>query len=129
MANENARRLRKTMTPQEVKLWVHLRSWRTRGFHFRRQAPKGRHIVDFACLKHRLIIELDGGQHNMDDYARRDLVRDRRLNDSGFRVLRFWNSDVDGNVEGVLTAVRAPPLGGPAPRHPPPQAPPQAGRD
>src|ERR1700742_2148863 len=124
MANENARRLRKTMTPQEVKLWVHLRSWRSRGFHFRLHAPKGRHIVDFACLKHRLIIELNGGQHNMDGHARRDLVRDRRLNDSGFRVLRFWNSDVDGNLEGVLTAIddslRAPPPGGPAARHPPP---------
>ena len=61
MANENARYLRKTMTPQEVKLWVHLRSWRARGYHFRRQVPNGRAIVDFACLKQRIIVEVDGG--------------------------------------------------------------------
>src|SRR3954465_973228 len=65
MANEIARALRKRMTPQEVKLWVHLRSWRTRGFHFRRQAPRDDFIVDFVCLKHRLIVEVDGGQHNL----------------------------------------------------------------
>jgi very-short-patch-repair endonuclease len=61
MANELARQLRKTMTPQEVKLWVHLRKWRSRGFHFRRQAPRGGYIVDFVCLRERLVIEVDGG--------------------------------------------------------------------
>ena len=64
MANEIARRLRKTMTPQEVKLWVHLRSWRQRGFHFRRQSPRAGYIVDFVCMKQKLIVEVDGGQHN-----------------------------------------------------------------
>jgi very-short-patch-repair endonuclease len=124
MANEIARRLRKTMTPQEVKLWVHLRSWKSLGFHFRRQAPRARHIVDFACLKHRLIVELDGGQHNISEHAGRDHVRDRNLGKLGFRVLRFWNSDVDQNLEGVLAVIdnvlRAPPPGGPTARHPPP---------
>jgi len=47
------------MTPQEVKLWVHLRSWRQRGFHFRRQSRRDGYIVDFACMKHRLVIEVD----------------------------------------------------------------------
>jgi very-short-patch-repair endonuclease len=61
MANEIARSLRKRMTPQEVKLWVHLRSWRKRGFHFRRQSPRDDFIVDFVCLKQRLVIEVDGG--------------------------------------------------------------------
>ena len=51
------------MTPQEVKLWVHLRSWKGRGFHFRRQVPLDDFIVDFACLKLWLIVEIDGGQH------------------------------------------------------------------
>src|SRR5437763_5024895 len=79
MANEIARRLRKQMTPQEVKLWVHLREWRERGFHFRRQAPLERYIVDFVCLRHRLIVELDGGQHNFDVHMQRDAKRDDQL--------------------------------------------------
>jgi very-short-patch-repair endonuclease len=124
MANEVARRLRKTMTPQEVKLWVHLRSWRQRGFHFRRQSPRDGYIVDFVCLKHRLIVEADGGRHNFDDHATRDLRRDHHLARDGFRVLRFWNSDIDQNLDGVLetidAALRTPPPGGPADRHPPP---------
>jgi len=105
MANETARRLRKTMTPQEVKLWVHLRSWRQRGYHFRRQSPHDGYIVDFVCLRHRLVIEVDGGQHNFDAHRARDLRRDLRLNADGFRVLRFWNSDVDENLSGVLECI------------------------
>src|SRR5215813_1337472 len=115
MADETARSLRKRMTPQEVKLWVHLRSWRKQGFHFRRQAPREGHIVDFVCLKHRLVVEVDGGQHNFDAHARRDAVRDSQLAAQGFRVLRFWNNEVDQNMEGVLTliddALRNPPPG------------------
>jgi very-short-patch-repair endonuclease len=105
MANEIARTLRKRMTPQEVKLWVHLRSWRKQGCHFRRQAPRDGYIVDFICLRHRLIIEVDGGQHNFDAHARRDAQRDRRLAREGFRVLRFWNNEIDRNLEGVLTLI------------------------
>jgi very-short-patch-repair endonuclease len=125
MANEIARRLRKTMTPQEVKLWVHLRSWRQRGFHFRRQAPRNDYIVDFVCLKHKLVVEVDGGQHNFDEHAKRDQTRDDRLVRNGFRVLRFWNNEIDRNLNGVLTVIdnelrRATPPGGPADRHPPP---------
>jgi len=69
MASEIARRLRKTMTQQEVKLWVHLRSWRKHGFHFRRQSPRAGYIVDFVCMRHGLIVEIDGGQHNFDEHA------------------------------------------------------------
>lgn len=93
------------MTPQEVKLWVHLRSWRVRGFHFRRQSPRNDYIVDFVCLKHRIIVEVDGGQHNFDDHASRDAVRDRSFERDGFRVLRFWNNEVDRNLPGVLEAI------------------------
>jgi very-short-patch-repair endonuclease len=77
MANEVARRPRKTMTPQEVKLWVHLRGWRHRDFHFRRQSSRAEHIVDFVCVKQRLIIEIDGGQHAEGGNVRRDQLRDR----------------------------------------------------
>jgi very-short-patch-repair endonuclease len=124
MANEIARSLRKRMTPQEVKLWVHLRSWKKRGFHFRRQAPREDFIVDFVCLKHRLIIEVDGGQHNSDAHARRDAKRDRRLASEGFSVLRFWNNEIDRNLDGVLMliddALHNPPPGRPSADHPPP---------
>jgi len=115
MANEIARSLRKRMTPQEVKLWVHLRFWRKRGFHFRRQAPRDGYIVDFVCLEQRLIVEVDGGQHNFDMHARRDAERDENFSHQGFRVLRFWNNEIDRNLEGVLTfiddALRTPPPG------------------
>jgi very-short-patch-repair endonuclease len=107
MANEIARKLRKSLTPQEVKIWNHLRSWRKRGFHFRRQAPRQSYIVDFVCLKRRLVVEIDGGQHNLAEHALKDEQRDRELSRSGFRVLRFWNSDVDRNLQGVLQTIDA----------------------
>jgi very-short-patch-repair endonuclease len=107
MANQIARRLRKTLTPQEVKVWNHLRSWRARGCHFRRQAPCKGFIVDFICLKHSLVIEIDGGQHNLQTHADEDVVRDQKLARSGLRVLRFWNSDVDRNLRGVLQTIDA----------------------
>jgi len=79
VANEIARKLRKTMTPQEVKLWVHLRSWREHGYHFRRQSPRNKVIVDLVCMKHRLIIEVDGGQHNFEEHRKRDIRRDTEI--------------------------------------------------
>jgi len=105
MANEVARRLRKTMTPQEVKVWNSLRAWRKEGFHFRRKAPRAGYIVDFVCMKYRLVVELDGGQHNRSDVEARDRIRDDKLNQGGFLVLRFWNSDVDRNLSGVLETI------------------------
>jgi very-short-patch-repair endonuclease len=105
VANQIARDLRKRMTRQEVKLWLHLRSWRDRGFRLRRQAPWGPYILDFLCTKHRLVFELDGGQHNLDAHARRDAIRDGALMRAGYRVLRFWNNDVDRNLEVVLTLI------------------------
>jgi very-short-patch-repair endonuclease len=93
------------MTPQEVKLWIHLRSWRSRGFHFRRQSPRRGYIVDFVCMKYRLIVEVDGGQHSLETHHMQDRRRDVTLEGSGFRVLRFWNSDVDNNLSGVLQSI------------------------
>jgi very-short-patch-repair endonuclease len=87
MANQIARRLRKMMTPQEVKVWNHLRSWRQKGFHFRRQAPRAGYIVDFVCLKYRIVVELDGGQHNLEAHQASDDERDKALVDRGFLVL------------------------------------------
>ena len=122
MANEQARSLRKRMTPQEAKLWVHLRQWRERGYHFRRQSPLQGYIVDFVCLKSRLVVEVDGGQHGHHGHALRDRERDAVLRErEGFRVLRVWNNEIDRNLRGVLDTI----LGvlseqpGPAPSPPP----------
>jgi very-short-patch-repair endonuclease len=105
LANENARALRKRLTPQEVKLWVKLRELKPLGFHFRRQAPLGRYIVDFVSFGSKLIIEADGGQHGMARGARSDQLRDAFLHLQGFRVLRFWNSDIDTNLAGVMESI------------------------
>jgi len=93
------------MTRQEVKLWSMLRGFRKSGFHVRRQVPIERFVVDFACLKHKLVVELDGGQHGLEDDARRDSMRDQSLAGMGFRILRFWNVDVDCNLPGVIEVI------------------------
>jgi very-short-patch-repair endonuclease len=105
MADECARRIRKAMTPQEVKLWVRLREWRALGYHFRRQRPQQPYIVDFVCLKHHLVVEVDGGQRGLHHRAVRDAIRDGALRADGFRVLRFWNNEIDTNIHGVLDTI------------------------
>jgi very-short-patch-repair endonuclease len=115
----NARNMRQAMTPEEVKLWVQLRHFNARGFHFRRQVPLDGYILDFAEFAHRLIIEIDGSQHGEPDGLRRDDSRDAHFIRSGFRVLRFWNIDIntalDGAVLKIEEALKEAPSG--APRH------------
>ncbi|WP_421725375.1 endonuclease domain-containing protein [Bauldia sp.] len=106
MANQRARYLRKTMTPQEVKLWVHLRTWRTIGIHFRRQAPVNGQVVDFLCRRSRLVVEIDGSGHARHRQAAIDRSRDKILAAAGYRVIRFWNRNVDTNLQGVLDTIR-----------------------
>jgi very-short-patch-repair endonuclease len=105
MANATARQLRKTMTRQEVKLWVRLRALRAIGFHFRRQSPIGSYIVDFECRRSRLVIEVDGGQHAMEEGRARDSFRDRTLRRAGYQVMRFWNHEVDRELDAVVEAI------------------------
>ena len=88
------------MTRQEVKLWVHLRSWRSRGFHFRRQAPRDGYIVDFVCLRAGVVVEVDGGQHNFDRHQEKDRTRDGNFAAQGFQVLRYWNNEIDRISKG-----------------------------
>jgi len=71
----------------------------------RRQHPIGRHIVDFAVPARKLAIEIDGGHHATAAHA--DARRTRQLAAHGYRVIRFWNNDVLGNLEGVLETVRS----------------------
>jgi very-short-patch-repair endonuclease len=80
MPNEIARKLRKSMTRQEVKLWVRLRELREPGFHFRRQSPIAGFIVDFECRRSRVVVEVDGNQHGFDEHRERDSARDPERN-------------------------------------------------
>ncbi len=98
----NARRLRAEMTSQERRVWGKLREVNQMlGTHFRRQAPIGRFIADFAEYGRRFVIEVDGGQHG----GARDIERDAWLKEQGFVVMRFWNNEVDGNMAGVMQVV------------------------
>ncbi len=96
------RRLRTQLTDAERALWPRLRVHALAGLKFRRQHPIGSYVADFACISQRLVIELDGGQHA--DSAH-DAVRDAWLLAQGWRVLRFWNNEEMGNVEGVLMVI------------------------
>ena len=75
------------------------------GSHFRRQATIGPYFADFACHERRLVIEVDGGQHNERSRAALDEKRTRFLEAHGYRVMRFWNNEVMGNIEGVLQII------------------------
>jgi very-short-patch-repair endonuclease len=100
-----AKALRENTTTAEDILWRYLRRLEVKGSHFRRQVPIGPYIADFACLKERLIIEVDGSQHGNDANSRRDETRTRWLNSEGYRVMRFWNNDVMSKTEAVLEAI------------------------
>src|ERR1700730_6692737 len=85
---------------------VRLRELREQGFHFRRQSPIAHYVVDFECRRRRLIVEVDGMQHGFDQNRIRDSLRDSKLREMGYRVLRFANPDIDQNMEGVLETIR-----------------------
>lgn len=100
-----AKKLRANTTPHERLLWRALKDLPMDGSHFRRQAPIGAYIVDFFCPAKRLIIELDGGHHNEDDVAARDLARQRWLEKESYRVIRFWNSEITADLTAVLERI------------------------
>jgi len=70
--------------------------------HFRRQVPIGPYIADFACHRSKVIVELDGSQHGLDENVQRDAKRTAFLNSRGYRVLRFWNGDVLKNLDNIV---------------------------
>ena len=102
---KRAREFRKTLTPQEARLWLRLRALRVEGFHFRRQSPFLSFYLDFVCFKRKLVIEVDGGQHNDRVQADHDLMRDSILRRHGFQTLRVSNGDINTNLEGVMETV------------------------
>ena len=93
------------MTKQERLLWQFLRKKNINGLKFRRQYPIGKYIVDFICNEKRLIIEIDGGQHNENQNIVYDKERTKYLETKGFKVIRFWNLDIENNIEGVYQEI------------------------
>ena len=110
---ENAKALRSNQTDAEQRLWYRLRAHRFMDLKFKRQKPIGRYIVDFVCMEHRLIIELDGSQHA--EQVAYDQQRDAWLHSQGYTVLRFWNNDVMQQLEGVLEQILLTLSPGPSP--------------
>jgi very-short-patch-repair endonuclease len=108
-ANARAKRLRKELTPAENRLWKLLRE--LDGFHFRKQTPVGPFAFDFGDFGYRLLIELDGGIHDLPEVQERDRIKDAWAESQGFKVLRIPNSYVFGTGEPaiamVLQAVRS----------------------
>ncbi|WP_342059031.1 endonuclease domain-containing protein [Aeromonas sp. OTU364] len=101
-----AKRLRAEATLAEQRLWFQLRNRRFEGLKFRRQFPVGPYIVDFICLEQRLVIEVDGSQHSQPEGQQQDDARTAYLNGEGFRVIRVWNNEVLGRMDGVLAFIR-----------------------
>ena len=100
-----SKNLRQNQTKAEVRIWRWLKNRALAGFKFRRQCPIGRYIVDFVCLEKMLVIEIDGGQHA--EHVKKDSRRTEYLKSRGFKVIRFWNNQVLGDMDSVLGVIQA----------------------
>jgi very-short-patch-repair endonuclease len=98
-----AKKLRQEMTPAEKMLWRELKGNRWEGLHFRRQQIVHGYFADFCCHQHELIIELDGGIHELQKEY--DAEREEYLLALGFRIIRFENEEITGNLKGVLREI------------------------
>lgn len=98
--NKIAQTLRKNQTPAEYVLWGCLRNRQLLGLKFRRQQPVDKHIVDFVCFENKVIIEVDGSQHLLNE--KRYVRRTKILEQNGFHVLRFTNDEVIHELNGVI---------------------------
>ncbi len=99
---KRAKHLRREMTPQENILWNRIRNRQLSNFKFRKQQPLGPYIADFVCQEMKLVVEADGSQHSDSGH---DARRDKWMEERGYTVLRFWNNEINENLEGVLTAI------------------------
>ena len=102
-----ARHLRKSQTPAESRLWARLRDRRLAGWKFRRQVPFGRYVADFCCTDGRLVVEVDGASHTRPMADLHDIERSRTIELFGYQVIRFWNSEIAENLEGVCATILA----------------------
>jgi len=109
-----ARRLRQQATDAERVLWKHLRARRMAGHKFRRQVVIEPYIVDFVCLEARLIVEADGGQHL--EQVEDDLNRSIFLESLGYKVIRFWNHEILGDIHTVLERIHGSLIEAPSPQ-------------
>ena len=89
------------MTEAEKRIWYRVRK-KQLGTKFRRQQPIGKYVVDFVCFEKKLVIEVDGGEHFE---SRGDQIRDKWLQNKGYKVIRFWNNDVLKNTDGVIRRI------------------------
>ncbi len=101
-----ARNLRKNSTIQERRLWNLLKNRQFHNLKFKRQQPIGDYIVDFICKEAKIIIEIDGGQHNEPENIEYDKTRTEYLNNLGYKVIRFWNNEIYENIEGVVLRLK-----------------------
>ncbi|MBI4286704.1 MAG: DUF559 domain-containing protein [Chloroflexi bacterium] len=102
---QRCRQLRENMTDAERHLWAKIRMRQVKGCQFYRQKPIGDYIIDFFCPRAKLVIEVDGGQHFSDETVEYDRLRNEYLSSLGLRVLRFTNTDVLTNIEGVVKRI------------------------
>ncbi len=96
-------------------LWQALRNRQLEGLKFKRQVPLDGYILDFICFEMRLIVEVDGGQHSQ---SQRDAERDRHFAMKGFKTLRFWNDEVERNIDSVCLAILVEVRNGSSPANP-----------
>jgi very-short-patch-repair endonuclease len=101
---DRRKELRKSSTPQELKIWFYLKN-KNFGTKFRRQHGIGPYIVDFYCKEKNLIIELDGSQHL--ENKEYDKERNNYMQALNIKVLRFWNNEIDKNIEKVLKKIKS----------------------
>ena len=101
-----ARNLRKNATIQERRLWNLLKNRQFHNLKFKRQQPIGDYIVDFICKEAKIIIGIDGGQHNEPENIEYDKTRTEYLNNLGYKVIRFWNNEIYENIEGVVLRLK-----------------------
>ena len=101
-----ARNLRKNSTIQERRLWNLLKNRQFHNLKFKRQQPIGDYIVDFICKDAKIIIEIDGGQHNEPENIEYDKSRTEYLNTLGYKIIRFWNNEIYENIEGAILRLK-----------------------
>jgi very-short-patch-repair endonuclease len=107
LMTDAARELRKRQTEAEKRLWFRLRDKQLSETKFRRQEPLGKYVVDFVSFEYKLVIEVDGSPHREKETKTIDNERTRWLHSEGFRVLRFWNSEITDNIEKVISKIKS----------------------
>ena len=105
MKTHITRKLRSEQTPWEWRLWSALRNRNLSNLKFRRQVKVGNYVVDFLCLSAKIVVELDGGHHNTSETKVYDEKRRKYLESLGYTVLRFWNRELDDNLDGVVNYI------------------------